>query len=57
MIAFTGQDVSKFLNTRDNLDRAVMLGIAEEVLVLRNREDKNLSVLIANAVGKMLSGK
>jgi hypothetical protein len=57
VVALAGMSATEFLNETDSFKRNMTLLIAEKVMELQNRMDQNRAVMIANAVGKMLSGK
>jgi hypothetical protein len=46
-----------FLTTRDPFQRTVIAATANEVLERREKSDESRANKIANAVGRMLSGK
>jgi hypothetical protein len=52
-----GMDSWEFLNTRDSLERTVRQAVANAILERRRSDDQSRANQIANAVGKMLTGK
>jgi len=43
----------RYLETRDNFERALMQKLAEELIEIRKIMDLNLATAIANQVGKL----
>jgi len=56
-VAEAGIDPIWFLNTANDLEQLIAQSIAKVAEENRQRRDRNLAIQIANAVGRMLSGK
>jgi len=56
-VAIAGMDPMEFLTTTDDLHRSLMEQIANRYREVALVTDQNRAVQIANAVGRMLSGK
>lgn len=56
-VAMAGMDPMEFLMTTDELQRSLMQSIAYRYRDVSQVTDQNRAIQIANAVGKMLSGK
>ena len=57
MVAYVGLDPIKFLNMIPGSNEwCIYIALTRGVLLEQDRRDENLSIRIANAVGKMLGG-
>jgi len=56
MIAL-GMDGMRFLESRDNFERNLMVAMAQEAFKTKQLLDKNLAAEITNNVAKIIGGK
>lgn len=56
-IVLAGLPIKEFLAIEDNFEQHLWVRVASRVIEIRQKIDQNRAILIANAVGKMLSGK
>lgn len=49
-----GMDYMRFLNTRDHLERNLMIQLHKRISKEHDRMQSNLAVMIANNLGKVL---
>jgi hypothetical protein len=52
-MAALGLDPFKYLESRDSMERAMLVQLSNRTLEMRNILDNNLAVAIANNVGKL----
>jgi hypothetical protein len=56
VVAYAGLDANAFLRCDDPLELMVTLAVTKRLVEMRQRRDRDLAQLIANAVGRMLGG-